>query len=156
MRWTFTAIGVLVLPGWLLAVSSAHAGNPGSGAGSSRRAIVLGSKSYYAPQARGWGTIKPRTVYNGGDPAGLVTSIHWQHWGEKSAIGWGLTSIFKPTGGYYPRLVRAELRATNIGRCTARGPRAYRRLSARVPSRPGGPLGAWFWWSGTGNICRSP
>jgi hypothetical protein len=155
MRSIFIALGAIVLPGSMMSVSPVHAGTLGCAARSSPT-IVLGSRAYYAPQSRGWGSVKPRTIYNGGDPAGLVTNIRWQHWGQKSAIGWGFTSIFKPAGGYYPRLVRAELRATDIGRCTAGGQLAYRRLSARVPSRPGGPLGAWFRWSGTGNICHSP
>jgi hypothetical protein len=137
-----------------LSVSPAAASRAGSAAHVS--SVVLGSKSYYAPQSRGWGTVKPKTIFNGGDPSGLVSNIHWQNWGQKSAIGWGYTSIFKPQGGYYPTLVRAELRATDLGRCNGRGPMAYRHLDARVPAKPGGPLGKWFHWASTGNICRSP
>jgi hypothetical protein len=146
--------GLLVLLGWVTWSANVRA----QGVDSVARfgGIVLGSKSYFAPRARGWGTVKPRTIFNGGDPAGLVSDIRWQRWGQKSAFGWGKTSIFKPNGGYYPRLVRAELRATDIGRCFGRGPLAYMRLYARVPARPGGPLGKWFPWTGTGNICKAP
>lgn len=153
------AVPLLVLIALSICLSSAPAASAGTSRSTARSAsgpIVLGSKSYWAPQARGWGTVKPKTIFNGGDPGGLVSHIRWHHWGRKSAIGWGLTSIFKPTGGYYPRLVHAELRATDIGHCGGRGPLAYRRLAARVPSHPGGPLQSWFRWAGTGNICRAP
>jgi len=145
MRRASTLLGLFALLGWAVSVSPAGASYLGSAARASSGAIVLGSKSYWAPEGRGWGTVKPGTIYNGGDPNGMVSSIRWQHWGQKSAIGWGVTWIFKPTGGYYSTHVRAELRATDIGRC-----------SAREPSRPGGPLGPWFPWSTTGNICRAP
>ncbi len=154
MRWTLTLFGLLVFPGWIPAVSSVDAMSRASMARASG-SIVLGSTSYYAPQSRGWGTVKPRMIFNGGDPSGLVSGIRWQHWGQTSAIGWGVTAIFKPAGGYYSKLVRAELRATDIGRCTAAGPLAYRRLSIRVPARPGGPLRPWSPW-GNGTVCKSP
>jgi len=156
MRRVFALLGLIALLGWAVSISSAEASSLGSTARTSSSAIVLGSKSYRVPDGQGWGTIKPRMIYNGGDPNGWVGGIHWQRWGQKSAMGWGSTWIFKPTGGYYTTGVRAELRATDIGRCSARGPLAYRRLYAREPSRPGGPIGRWFPWSTTGNICQAP
>lgn len=156
MRMALTLLGPVIVLGWTVSSSSVEASHLKGITQGRSGGIVLGSKSYYAPQARGWGSVKPRVIYNGGDPAGLVSRINWYGWGGPSAIGWGLTSIFKQNGGYYGKLVRAELRATDIGRCSARGPLAYRRLYAREPSRPGGPLGKWFRWSGTGNVCRAP
>jgi hypothetical protein len=128
---------------------------PAVGATSSPPRIVLGAKAF-APMGQGFGTVRPREIFNGGDPSGLVQNITWRHWGSAVAIGWGKTSIFKPHGGYYPQLVRAELRASKLGRCRAHGPRAYTRLEAREPSRPGGPLGKWFLWSGQRSICVAP
>jgi hypothetical protein len=101
----------------------------------------------------GFGTARPKTIFNGGDPSGLVEHLTWSHWGSRTTTAIGKTAIFKPGGGYYPGLVRAELRATRLGHCSARGPAAYTRLEARVPSRPGGPLGKWFLWSGEKSIC---
>ena len=49
---------------------------------------VLGSKSAF-PAGKGFGTAKPRTVYLGGDPTGLVKSIIWHHWGAAHAVGDG-------------------------------------------------------------------
>ena len=42
------------------------------------------------PQAgKGFGQIKPRTIYMGGDETGLVCRIHWLSWGGQLAIGTG-------------------------------------------------------------------
>jgi hypothetical protein len=117
--------------------------------------IVLGAKAF-APRGVGFGTVKPKEIFNGGDPSGLIQDISWRHWGSSSATGTGKTSIFKPGGGYYPELVGAQLKASNLGHCTAHGPLAYRRLEAREPSRPGGQLGRWFLWSGQQSICVAP
>ena len=122
-------------------------------AGSSR--VVLGGKAF-APMGKGFGTVAPREIFNGGDPSGLVEKIKWSHWGQRTATGWGQTSIFKPHGGYYPQLVRSELRATRLGQCTKNGRRAYTHLEERVPSHPGGALGKWFAWSGEKSVCHLP
>ena len=117
--------------------------------------VVLGSGSFAGPQGAGWGTVRPREIFNGGDPSGLVTHIRWAGWGRASALGSGRNAIFKPNGGYYAQLVTIQLRATDRGRCTATGPLAYQKLYVRVPSRPGGRLGKWLLWSGAKNICTS-
>jgi hypothetical protein len=117
--------------------------------------VVLGSRAFAGPHGAGWGTARPSEIFNGGDPSGLVTHIHWASWGGASALGSGKNAIFKPQGGYYRQLATIQLRATDEGRCTATGPLAYKKLYVRVPSRPGGPLGKWFLWSGAKSLCRS-
>jgi len=116
---------------------------------------VLGSKHLDNPHsgATGWGTPAPRMIFNGGDPSGRVTSIRWHRWGRRFALGFGRTYVFRPKGGYYGRMVEAELRPSDLGRCSAHGPLAYRHLVAREPSKPGGPLGKWFGWAGWPSIC---
>jgi hypothetical protein len=104
----------------------------------------------------GFGSARPAKIFNGGDPSGLVTHIRWTGWGRSVATGRGLNAIFKPNGGYYAHLVTIVLRASNLGRCTPGGPRAYRRLAVRVPSHPGGRLGPWLLWSGAATICSAP
>ena len=132
-------------------------GHPAAASPSARPAsvVVLGSRSF-APSGAGWGHAHPTRIFNGGDPSGLVSNIHWTGWGHSIAIGRGLSSIFKPHGGYYPQLVAVELHASNLGRCTAGGPLAYRRLSIRVPSHPGGKLGSPMLWSSAASICTHP
>jgi hypothetical protein len=115
--------------------------------------VVLGGKAF-APKGEGWGTEQPRTIFNGGDPSGLITGVRWITWGGESAVGWGKNAIFKPRGGYYRRPVAIKLKASRIGSCAGR--RAYTRLSFREPTRPGGPLGPWRLWSGARTICRPP
>jgi hypothetical protein len=116
--------------------------------------LVLGSKKFYAPIGEGWGTAEPKRVSNGGVPSGIVDQIHWKNWGGPMAIGWGRSWIYEPRGGYYDRSVRVKLRALDIGDCA--GHRAYRHLSVRKPSRPGGKLGPWASWTYRGrNLCDS-
>ena len=109
--------------------------------------IVLGSAAFAGVGGEGWGTSRPKRVYNGGDASGQVREIQWTSWGGRSAIGYGLTAIFKAHGGYYSQPVLAELRAYSLGKCTASGPRAYTHLSIRVPARPEAPLGPWQPWA---------
>ncbi len=115
--------------------------------------VVLGAKAF-APHGWGWGTKKPARIFNGGDPSGMVTQIHWKRWGGAVTIGHGRNPIFKPHGGYYAHQVRIKLRASAIGVCGGR--RAYTQLFVREPSHPGGPLGPWRSWSGASNICTAP
>lgn len=44
----------------------------------------------WAHGQRGYGRVKPTTIYNGGDPSGLVRLIHWSSWGGPRAIGSGV------------------------------------------------------------------
>jgi hypothetical protein len=115
-------------------------------------AYVLGGFSF-APNGKGFGTSKPRTIFNGGDPSGLVTSIRWQHWGSAHAIGFGKNAIFRPGGGYYAKRVTIELRASRRGRCPDSDAPAYLHLDFREPSHPGGRLGRWLSWSGAKTVC---
>lgn len=117
--------------------------------------VVLGAKSF-APSGDGFGAVQPSDIFNGGDPSGHVSQVHWTGWGSATAFGTGMSSIFKPAGGYYPQLVQVRLMADHLGNCAPGGPPAYRRLSVREPSVPGGPLGPWMEWSGSGNICSAP
>jgi hypothetical protein len=115
---------------------------------------VLGSSAFIPRIGVGWGTYRPTEIFNGGDPSGLISAIKWTGWGQAQALGYGKTSIFKPNGGYYPNAVTAELRAYDLGRCTAQGPTAYRLLQVREPSSPGGKLGKWFVWGDVKTLCR--
>jgi hypothetical protein len=115
---------------------------------------VLGSKNFAEIYGAGFGHAEPEVIFNGGDPSGEVSEIHWRSWGGLNAIGWGRNAIFKPGGGYYRKAVAVELRATKLGTCgTAL---AYTRLEIRAPKKPGGKLGKWRLWSGAKTICEPP
>jgi hypothetical protein len=117
------------------------------------RPLVLGSSDYAGEYGRGWGKVRPKRIYNGGVPSGLVVKIRWRRWGHPVARGRGLTSIYKPEGGYYRKRGAIQLRASHRGTCPGTERRAYTRLRVRVVVRPGGKFGRWFWWSGTQDIC---
>lgn len=116
--------------------------------------VVLGSKDFM-PGGKGWGARQPEEIFNGGDPSGRVTHIHWTNWGQRVALGTGLNAIFKPGGGYYAQLVTVRLRASDIGACARGGLAAYRKLSIQAPERPGGPLRAPAAWAEAPNLCST-
>jgi len=121
-----------------------------------QREAVLGELDFYGQYGKGWGRVKPRTVFNGGVPSGLVRKIRWRRWGSRTAVGRGWTSLYRPRGGYYRRSGRIILRASRLGTCPATGGiPAYTRLSARVQVKPGGRYGRRFLWAGNRDICGS-
>jgi len=148
----------LVIGSCLLSLAIAGgAGLAQAGDASTVHGVVLGSKYWLSSVGgggRGWGTSRPKSIDNGGDPSGIVNKIRWSTWGGKAAIGYGLTWVNKPTGGYYATQARIELKALNIGLCYPKGPRAYRKLAYRAAARPGGPLGAWYLWGGQKTLCK--
>ena len=124
---------------------------PASGA----QRIVLGSPTF-APNGTGWGTVKPREIFNGGAPSGSARHLRWRNWGGRIARATGKMPIYRPSGGYYRRLGDVQLKAYDRSPCAPGGPRAYRRLKVRVVDKPGGRYGRWFRWSGARTICVSP
>jgi hypothetical protein len=150
MRAWRVLIGVAVAGVMLFATAASagaveHAAHP---------TTVIGAKRFDAPYGAGWGHAHPHELFNGGDPSGLISHITWKHWGAHRAYGRGRNAIFRPKGGYYPGTVRIELRAQGLGHCGSH--RAYTRLFAREPRKPGGKLGKWYSWTAPGhNLCSS-
>jgi hypothetical protein len=140
----------LVAWGVLAAGIAEEASTPGVASAHGR--VFLGSKDY-EPYGKGWGKVKPKTIFNGGDLNGLIKNVHWKSWGGRVARGHGRNSIFKPQGGYYRHPVRIKLKAHALGHCPGSSRRAYRKLSVRVPRKPGGRLRPWLSWSGSATIC---
>lgn len=122
-------------------------------AASGGSAPVLGSPHYiHGRGAEGFGTVAPRTIYNGGVPSGRVAHIKWTGWGRRTANARATGNIYRPGGGYYPPLA-VRLRASRLGVCPGESRRAYRVLEFRAPQWPGGPLGPWTKWSGSRTLC---
>jgi len=118
--------------------------------------VVLGRADLTGRYGIGWGTAHPSVIYNGGVPSGKAWNVRWSHWGAASSTAHGLTSLYRPNGGYYSKPGAIELRAYRIGQCVAGGKPAYTRLAARVAIRPGGTPGRWFAWGGWHTVCRFP
>lgn len=105
---------------------------------------VLGGKGAFL-HGKGFGTIKPPTVFLGGDPTGRVSSITWQNWGGQRATGYGQ--------GWCPgssvangHRCQAALRASSLGLCHGR--RAYRSMLFLFKSGTTWTVGSRW------NICR--
>jgi hypothetical protein len=50
----------------------------------------------WAGGQQGYGLAKPNTIFNGGDPTGLVRHIHWTSWGGPKATGSGVAEYVGP------------------------------------------------------------
>ncbi len=81
---------------------------------------------------QGYGHAEPRTIFNGGDPSGLVKHIEWLTWGGPRAVGVG--------SGFYvaPNQITAEgtrqapvVVAFQLGTCHGR--RAYDAIDWYFP-----------------------
>jgi hypothetical protein len=119
--------------------------------------VVLGEHGFVTGGVRsGWGSAHPVQIDMGGDPALVIHKIHWRGWGSRHAQGIGSAVAFNLHGGsWYPKPVRVELQAYELGRCEKSGPHAYRNLRLRMPPRPGAPMGQWFVLGGGANgLCR--
>jgi hypothetical protein len=104
------------------------------------------------PYGAGWGEVAPAVISNGGASAsGTVSKIHWTTWGGKVAVGRGLHPAYTPRGGYYPKPLTMEVRASEIRRCTPGGRLVYTRFTVREQVRPDGPMGKWSAWAS--NMC---
>jgi hypothetical protein len=135
------------------ALAAALAAGTFAAAASGAPAPVLGSPHYIdGAGAEGFGTVAPRTIYNGGVPSGRVSRIEWTGWGRPTARAHATGNIYRPGGGYFPPL-SVRLRASRLGVCTGRSRLAYRALEFRAPQWPGGPLGPWTKWSGSRTMC---
>jgi hypothetical protein len=93
----------------------------------SARQPVLGSAHAFSG-GKGFGTVKPKTVYFGGDPTGNFTNLTWTRWGTAKSTGNG-KGYYPPPGKPVADAVRVPvtLVASKLGTC--HGHLAYRRLA---------------------------
>jgi hypothetical protein len=69
----------------------------------------------------GFGKVLPKTVYNGGDPTGLVTSITWHDWGQSQAIGIGRSIYVAPNQAVAQgKIEPVRIVAFDLGTCNGR------------------------------------
>ncbi|NUR04286.1 MAG: hypothetical protein HOY79_49630 [Streptomyces sp.] len=79
---------------------------------------------------QGYGQPHPATIFNGGDPTGLVTRVVWHSWGKSTAEGDGI-------GLYAPGIVAngteepTHVVAFDLGMCG--GTLAYRAVEWYFP-----------------------
>jgi hypothetical protein len=87
----------------------------------------------WAPGQQGYGHVKPRTVFNGGDPTGLIKMIHWTSWGRPRATGTGTALWVGPhqfvAQGKFEK--GAKIVLFQLGRCHGRS--AYNAIEWYFP-----------------------
>ena len=83
---------------------------------------------------KGYGHVRPRTIFNGGDPTGLVKAIHWTSWGGRRATGTGTAEWLGPhqivAQGQFQ--TGAKVILFQLGRC--RGRAAYNAIEWYFPA----------------------
>ena len=82
---------------------------------------------------KGFGHVKPREIFYGGDPTGLVCDIHWHSWGGRVARGTGVgwyVSANQSVGEGHAAI--ATVIASKLG--TWKGRPAYNRLTWSFPN----------------------
>jgi hypothetical protein len=121
----------------LLALTFAMTGLVASAGAASAPIVSPKADPYYRygglSGTKGFGQVKPREIYYGGDPTGLVCRIHWHSWGGGTAHGTGVgwyVSGNQSVGQGHAAL--ANLTASRLG--TWKGRRAYNRLTWSFPN----------------------
>ena len=77
---------------------------------------------------KGFGQVKPHTIFYGGDPTGLVCSIDWYRWGGPVARGVGIALYVGANESVAQgHSAKVNVVASNLG--TWKGRPAYNRLS---------------------------
>ena len=84
----------------------------------------------WAPNQEGYGKPHPKTIFNGGDPTGLVTDVRWRSWGKPKAVGEGI-GLYAPGIGADGHRTLARVVAFNLGMC--HGVLAYRDIEWFFP-----------------------
>jgi hypothetical protein len=85
---------------------------------------------------KGYGAVRPSTVYDGGDPTGLVEHVNWFIWGGPNAIGSGFSYYVPPNGSVaHATLQRATIIAFDRGTCA--GHPAYLAVEWYFPQHGG-------------------
>jgi hypothetical protein len=116
-RWrNLATVCILVLAGsWLTSWPTVAL------AGSAHSQPTLGLLTGTFAHGSGFGQVKPKEVYNGGDPTGLVTSITWHGWGGRQAVGTGRGLYVAPgqsvAGG---TIEPVRIVAFDLGTCNGR------------------------------------
>ena len=135
----------------LLAAASASAEEP-----TAAEVPVLGVEGVLRALRRRLRASRNRkSIFNGGDPSGEVSEIHWQQLGrpDRDRLR-AQPDLPAAAAATTASSARVELRATELGKCAEQV--AYTRLEIRAPKHPGGKLGQWLLWSGAKTICEAP
>lgn len=102
---------------------------PAAAADSAREPILAGP---WGRDQQGYGRAQPRTVFNGGDPTGLISNIEWLTWGGPRAVGIGISTYVGPAQAVAEgRPESAVIVLSRLGTC--RGRAAYNAVQWFFP-----------------------
>lgn len=90
--------------------------------------ITLGTE--WAPNQKGYGTVAPSEIYNGGSPSGLIRDITWDTWGGDHAYGRG-EALWVTSSVAAAKWEPVEVVAYHLGTCM--GSPAYTRVQSYFP-----------------------
>lgn len=91
---------------------------------------LLGVPGALGQYAEGFGTVRPKSIFYGGDPTGSVSNITWTSWGGPTAEGDGraVNEAHSPDGTLAGAPEeRAHVVAWDLGTC--KGKQVYRKVS---------------------------
>jgi hypothetical protein len=88
--------------------------------------LVLGGP--WGSGQKGYGKARPATIFNGGDPTGLVEHIRWRHWGAATATAGATASFVWPGQSVATGSTRAKAVVVAFGRRRCHGRRVYQHL----------------------------
>jgi hypothetical protein len=81
---------------------------------------------------KGFGDVRPATIFLGGDETGLVQHVHWRSWGGSRAVGSGIGEwLGRNQFSYEASPAAVTIVAFNLGEC--RGKRAYTAIAWYFP-----------------------
>ncbi|MER7584179.1 hypothetical protein [Kitasatospora sp. NPDC097691] len=113
--------------------ATATRATPTATPGASRPAEVPVLGASWAPGQKGYGQAQPVTVFNGGDPTGLVEQLAWSSWGGPSATGTGTAEYVGPGQSVATGIpAQADIVAFDLGTCHGRT--AYRAIEWYFPA----------------------
>jgi hypothetical protein len=103
----------------VLALCTAAPPQHAAAANAGRPVPTLGLRTgLFGISGEGFGQVRPKEVYNGGDPTGLVTSITWHDWGQPQSAGTGRTVYVAPNQSVAQgRLESVRIVAFDLGIC---------------------------------------
>jgi hypothetical protein len=109
-------------------------------ASASRPAVPVLGNAHAFPAGKGFGTVKPKTVYFGGDPTGKFTNLTWTGWGSARSKGKG-KGYYPPPGKPVADAVRVPVDpcclVTRLLQRASRLPAAGRDVRLQPPQREG-------------------
>ncbi len=114
----------------LAAAAVAAAALPGGAAGAG---VPTRLGRAHGPGLSGFGLSRPRRVFLGGDPTGLLERIHWSSWGGARANGTGEAEYVWPGTAVAANPIAPGARVVAFHLGTCRGVRSYNAVEWYFP-----------------------